>query len=272
MSSYDEIAHDCQKLRQALSKLGIRFRSGNDLGRTLLVAERLAASYAAGEKSGELSTLIIVAHAQRLVRSMLDAIDDPGALECIKRIVGSQIDSLDRQRSLGKDALWELDLANRLKRQSAKVQHVDPPDLIIDMSFGKYGVACKKIYSEKGVEAQVRKGIKQIEKRSCHGVVAVNIDDLVPADVYLRAQTSAHSSNFLHNFNYEFISRHASKLSKFIGAGACDGIFISTTVFSKIEGNRASYHNQSESVLWALDNISGEQKDRLYAFGSILGK
>ncbi|WP_205929461.1 hypothetical protein [Rhizobium leguminosarum] len=36
------------------------------------------------------------------------------------------------------------------------------PDIVVDFGMGDYPIACKKIWSERNVESQVRKGTKQL--------------------------------------------------------------------------------------------------------------
>ena len=76
----------------------------------------------------------------------------------------------ERRPSRGKDALWELDLLSFLRRRSIETV-LREPDIVANFGFGDYPIACKKVYSEKGVETQMRKGVQQTDAPEIDGQV-----------------------------------------------------------------------------------------------------
>ena len=78
----------------------------------------------------------------------------------IRQIAKSDVHLTTRQLSLGKDALWELDLLSFLKRRGVPVRMQEPPDLAVTLPgpWGDYGFACKKVYREDSVASKLRKG------------------------------------------------------------------------------------------------------------------
>ncbi|MDR7009671.1 hypothetical protein [Paraburkholderia strydomiana] len=118
------------------------------------------------------------------------------------------MDLSKRPPSQGKDALWELNLLALFRRLGVQAKLLDPPDIVANFGFGEYPIACKKIYSEKGVEAQMRKGAKQLAPYQGGGLVALNIDDLIPEDVLLKTESAATAGGYLDRLNMSFIERH----------------------------------------------------------------
>lgn len=154
--------------------------------------------------------------------------DDPNAQQCLARIAGNDMNLSGRAISQGKDHLWELDLIYALRRHGFSAQLVDPPDIVVDLAGAPFPIACKKVYSEKGVQAQMRKGADQLKGQGGAGLVAINIDDLVPNDTILASASRAEVSDFLAKFNGDFVERHRLVLQRFVKKGRCDGILVST--------------------------------------------
>ena len=123
-------------------------------------------------------------------------------------IAGNDVNLSGRTRSQGKDHLWELDLLFSLRQRGLSCQLADPPDIVVAMADGTFPIACKKVYSEKGVEAQMRRGVKQLTGHGAGGLVAFNIDDLVPDDHLLKGKSEGAVFNFLFDFNKAFFERH----------------------------------------------------------------
>lgn len=269
-TQFESILDHCEQLRMFLADRGLRFRRDNALAKILRNAEAVISSRLAGKVHAEAGEILNLLYANRIAESILTAKLDEGAWDCVRRIAGNQLGPLDRVRSMGKDALWELELANRLKRLGAKVQHADPPDLIVEGSDFSYGLACKKIYSEKGVEAQVRKGVQQLKKSGRHGLVAISLDELVPRDSILGGPNQQGAVKFLSDFNKKFLERHMRKVGRFIIDERCDGLLVSTSVFSDIKSAENRWSNHTQSMLWSVQDVSPDITRRLASFAQIL--
>lgn len=133
-----------------------------------------------------------------------------------------------------------------------------------------YGIACKKVYSERGVEAQVRKGCRQLEPYGGAGLVGLNIDDLVPPDVLLRSSTNTEAGDFLASANRDFIERHRRNLQRFIVESRCDGILVSTAIISDILRSRVRLNNYTQVVLWTLEEAPQDAKERIQMLRSAI--
>jgi hypothetical protein len=260
-STFENIAEQCKTLSKRLADLEIRFHKESSLGAILRKAMSTGDAWVKRELVWNNRDVINAAYAQRITKAMLSAIDDPGALECLRRIASKQIGSLDREQSHGKNALWELELAEKLKSDGFQVRH-DEPDLQVRLSFGSYGIACKKIYSEKGVEAHIRKGAEQIKRAGLYGIVALNIDELLPKDAVIVGSTTDSISLYVERFQNDFLSRNERKLRKFIDDGRIDGIWLSTHVFAPLKSHHSSLTNHFQNLLWSVGNLNLEQMNR----------
>lgn len=270
--TYQEVAAKAAEVRAAVDRLNIKMHRDCALAKLLRQAEALAREWQQGSSNPDwLPQLMDAAHSNRIADAIHAALDDPGALECIRRMCFNGVDISGRDPSRGKDALWELDLAHFLKRRGVGVRHEDPPDLIADFGFGPYPIACKKVYSERGIESQVRKGAQQLERQGRPGLVAINLDDLAPARSLLQSQSQSSASDFLAQFNHGVIDRNQARLQRFILDGRCDGILVATTTLADIIDSTTRFNTHTQTTLWSLASINGEQSGRLEKIRAVLG-
>lgn len=269
--TYDEIADRARQTRDFFSERRIDIHRESALGVLLREAEALAREWNAGTNEGGINRLIAAAHANRIAEAIGAVRSDTGVDECLRRIAGNSVNLSDRAPSQGKDALWEIELLARLRRYLFDARFVDPPDIVIALDGAPYSVVCKKIYSERGAEAQVRKGIKQLKASGHPGIIALNLDDLVPAGTLLEASSLSQAHDFMHAFNVDFITRQQQRIQRYIADGRCDGVLVSTSVPSGIETVSPNFNNHNQTTLWTLNEASPAACARLRRFSVQMG-
>lgn len=269
--TYEQVAAKATLLRVAIQELGVRMHRESALAKLLREAEALARDWAAGRSEGGIEQVMRAADANRVADAIATAKHDPGALDCIRRMCSNSMDLSERNPSQGKDALWELDFASFLRRRRISVDHVEPPDLLADFGFGAYPIACKKVYSESGLESQVRKAAKQLERYGQPGLVAVNLDDLTPANAVLQSANLETAADFLARFNHSVLDRNQRRLERFIKDGRCDGILVSTTTPADFVDISPRFNTHSQVTLWSLASLPAEQTNRLSRIRDALG-
>ncbi|MFY4261250.1 hypothetical protein ACOTCG_26930 [Achromobacter xylosoxidans] len=119
---------------------------------------------------------VAAGYVHRIVEAVLGVIDLPEADGILHKIHRNSFDLGKITQSTGKDLFWELELFHRLALQGHTPQ-LSEPDLVVDFDFGKYSIACKKVYSLNQLSRNLRKGAKQIKSSGLPGMVALNIDD-----------------------------------------------------------------------------------------------
>lgn len=217
--TYAEIAAQCVGLRDQLAARGLRIHNASPLGKVIQEAIALAREWddepalLAGMPIDEraLRRLIASIHANRVSHAVLEVADDPTAAELLRRIATNPLNLSDREQPKAKDALWEIELLSELRNRGLAARLAEPPDIVVGLDGEEIGFACKKVYSERGVEAQVRKGCAQLASFK-GGVVTLNLDQLVPFDNILSAKGRSEASDILHRLNVEFLRRNAGKL------------------------------------------------------------
>lgn len=269
--TYDEVADRARQTRDFFAEKQIPIHRQSALGVLLREAEALASEWAAGTNDGGIDRLIAAAHANRIAEAIGAVQSDANIDECLRRIAGNSVNLSDRAPSQGKDALWEIELLARLRRNGIDARFLDPPDIMIELDGAPYSIACKKIYSERGAEAQVSKGVKQLAASGHPGIIALNLDDLVPAGTLLEAATIRQAQDFMHAFNVAFINRQQPRIQRYIADGRCDGILVSTSTPSGINAARPKFNNHTQTTLWTLNEASPEARARLRVFSSQMG-
>lgn len=269
-SSYREISDRADQVRGIFESRGVRLHRDSSLGKILRVANDLAMSWEKGDRSGSIYGILAAAQANRVAEAVIAAAGEPNALESLRRIAGNPMDLMGRALSQGKDHLWELELRAILRRRGVSVQLRDPPDIVADVAGTSVPIACKKVYSEKGVEAQIRKGVKQVEAYGAGGLVALNIDDLLPADSILKQRDHALASAWLGAFVSEFIERHRLVFQRPVAQARCDGILVSATCVCDLEEGAPRFTTVTNTTLWSLQTLKPEARVRFEALRQAL--
>src|SRR5690606_16882739 len=109
------------------------------------------------------------------------------------------------------------------------------PDLVINLACERYPVACKKIHSERGVEAQMRKGVQQLARFGAPGLVAFNADDLTPANSIFVSRDTRTAGDHLADLNRDFVDRNQRVLERYVADGRCHGILVTTSIVADLQ-------------------------------------
>jgi hypothetical protein len=175
--------------------------------------------------------------------------------------VGS-LSPFKRVRSQSKDFLWELEAWAYLKRRSIYAVLAEPPDIVVESGADRIGVACKKFYSTRHVQNVLSTGVAQIEKAFEIGIIAVNLDDLLPADTVMRAPTQDAMGEMLTNFNMTFLRNHERHFRKYLSSGRLIAALVSTGGIAEIYQETPRLNTARQSTVWAIPGLS-EQKTRV---------
>lgn len=265
--TYDEIAAKAQLVRELLSERNVRFRAGSALSRLLNQADILSRAWAEQRKP-DMRVLCEAAHVNRLADAITSLAGEPGIQEALKRMAGSVMQPNDRSKSQGKDALWEVVLLDSLRKNGLSAR-ADEPDILVDFGMGDYPIACKKIWSEKGLVKHVRKGAQQLAPFRNGGIIALNLDDLTPPGQVVAQPNKKAALEFLLEFNMAFLNRHKNLLQQAIMDEKCDGFIFSTTALAVLQEEETSLNLVTQASLWHLEEASTEGQERFLAFSNV---
>lgn len=262
-NTFDEIAAKAKNVRVGLEERGIKLRAGSALWQLLRQADTLSLVWAEGGKPRN-EVVWDTLHVNRLADVVTNLLDEPGIEMALTRMAGSVMQPDDRRVSQGKAAFWELVLLSFLKDRGFSVKAAEP-DILVDFGFGDYPIACKKSWSEKGIEDHVRKAAKQLAPFRNGGVIALNLDDLVPSGHGLAVPTLEQASLKLSRAQQSFIEKHKGLLAKAVIEGKCEGFIISTTVNAVLTEEETQPNLVSNFTVWS-GTESPEVTKRFLAF------
>lgn len=262
-SSYQQIAERAEETKDIFQQRGIKLPRDSSLAKLLRSAVNLSTSWNNGERVGDIREILAASHAKRVAGAIVAMAGEANAEQSLRRIAGNPIDLSLRAQSQGKDHLWELELCQWLRGRGMRAFLIDPPDIVLDLAGKSFPIACKKIYSHKGVEAQMSKGAKQLRGFEGGGVVALNIDDLLPEDTVLKERDHVAASNVLGQFVATFIEEHRFKLQRFVAAGRCDGVLVSASSVCDLEEGGPKFTTITDTTLWTLDSLAPEARSRI---------
>jgi len=267
-ATYAEIVFLVDEAVNSIGARGIRFTTGSVLHKLFSDARKLEKQWQS-DKSPDLVTGINTVYAEKIARIIIELEHEPGIDEALQRISGADVNLSSRVKSQGKDALWELTLLTALKRKMRKAQLVDPPDIIVDFGMGDYSIACKKIYEPKSFSSRLREGAKQIGKSGNPGLIAVNIDDLLPGHHILVSQTPASALDTLSKAIRKFFDAEQDAFERVRYKPTVDGVMISASTITDIEETRTRLNLTTTFNFFPFPGRE-EGARRLYALANAL--
>jgi hypothetical protein len=270
VSTYAQVAEKTGLVRRVFETRRIALHPQSVLSQMFNKAEALAETAKSGSPNGSgIEHLIAAMHANRISDAILGVAEEALAQELLLRIAKKDMDLALRAASHGKDALWELELLAFLRRKGARAW-LQEPDIVVSLDGTAYPIACKKINADSGTVSQVRSACKQLRNFGAQGIVALNIDELVPENSVLRGPTVISTGRHLQELAEEYLDRHRLDLQKAVAGEKCDAIIISITSLAEIEGSKPKWNYQTESMFWSVSDKNTAGRDRLMQLGKII--
>lgn len=233
-------------------------RNGLDPSRSASLMKLVSRTSGSGEVPGEQ-----VSHEQILaslqLRRVIDAVDtitdDPSRARLMSELLDGTLDLLARAQSKAKDTLWEIELL-RILRTNGISSEFGEPDLLLTTSADPVGVACKKLYSAANFSKVLSRAVSQIQRSLNLGIVAVNLDDLTPANSILQASTPEVATKMLDKKIYGFMAEHERYLRKYIEPGRAIAVIVSCAVVADLNQNNPRFCNVRQTIAWHIPSIS----------------
>jgi len=184
----------------------------------------------------------------------------------LKDLLNGTLDFMETTQSHSKNILFELEVAGSL-RVIFKNTYLDEPDIVVPFENGNVGIACKKVISENNFEKQLSKGVKQIKDNNfIFGIVAINIDNLLPAKTILNTNTKSQASDILHKENMKFINKYSNKFFKYLKDNRIISVLVVSSIIADIKNEKPRFNNITESTLWTIQNLGEEHKEKIDRF------
>jgi|CXWL01.1.fsa_nt_gi hypothetical protein len=265
-SPYVSIKARAVALRDLLQSHGLQPQRSVTLTKFIDDAIELSDAWICGENDrASFNHLLSAAQIERIASAALSIgnCDNPKAV--LEELLNGSIDLLDRQRSKAKDTLWELELLRILTEHKIDAR-IGEPDLIINFRGARVGMACKKIYSERNFSKVLSNAVAQIERDCDFGIVALNIDDLLPENCLLKAPTVDSMSAILTEWNYAFLRGHKRYLRRYLATGRALSALVSCAAIVDITTAKHRFMNARQVTVWHMPGMPEAQAQQMQKF------
>lgn len=238
-----------------------------DLAGLIADAKRLSDSWLLNQMDQmPIEVLFRVGHLDRLGDAILPLASVPERTRYLERFASGSLDLLERQKSDSKNIFWEVELWTVLRSRGFDAHLREPPDIVVEFESASLGIACKKFYSEKHVQNVLSEAVSQIEESFDFGIVALNLDDLVPPNQILRMPTQQAMGQFIHELNLSFLKRHERHFRKYLASGRLLSALVSTSVLADIRTGGTRFNNARQVTIWTIPGLPPEKDRQLRRF------
>jgi len=258
--SYLQMKEKAEQLELLYKEVGVVIPDGSGLALLIESAKQLSDSWLInGAESVSDTVLFRAAHLNRVSDAILTLRSDTDTAFHLEKLTEGSLDLLERDQSVAKNFLWELELLHVLRVHDVEAELREPPDIVANFEGSSIGIACKKVYSEKNVEKVLSKGVSQIEQEYEFGILAVNIDDLVPAGSLLKAKTQQDMAENISALNLQFLRKHERHFRKYLETGRVLSALVSTSVLADVQNGDVRLNNARQSSVWMIPGLSEDK-------------
>jgi len=228
---------DGLELLQLFRRQGLNPNRSTSLIRLIESTARLSdALLMAKDHEKSYADLFSALQVSRIVDAINTVTNDAPLPRILKELLDGDIDLLARSQSKAKDTLWELELLRMMRANGVKAV-LDEPDLLLAGMADEIGVACKKLYSEANFSKVISVAVRQIRRSLKLGLVAVNIDDLLPANTILSADSQEVASQMMNIRIGDFMARQERYLRHYLEPGRAIAILVSCAALADLKHN-----------------------------------
>lgn len=179
------------------------------------------------------------------------ALRDVKGGESYLRKITANLDFFTPERSVAKDIFWELELWWMIRRKLPTAKLMDPPDIMLNLDGGALGLACKSVYSEASVEKALSTGVKQITGNCDAGVVAFNIDSLLPPACVIKAKDKEGLDQLMHPKIDGFIKRHRRHIDRYLNQRRLAAVAVCISGVGEIHGWSVPFNTVRSTLIYA---------------------
>ena len=245
---------------------GLETRRSESLQQLIDMTIAMSDSWDRGDKDEvTLAHLLAAAQIERIATAALSTTRCAAQKSTLRGLLTGSLDLLGREQSKAKDTLWELELLRILVDHKIDAT-LGEPDLSVHFSGAPVGFACKKIYSEGNVSKVLSNAVSQIEREGEFGIIALNLDDLLPANAILKAPTLPVMSTMLEERNSAFIRTHERHLRKYLTPGRAIAALVSCAAIADVVNAENRFLNARQTTVWQIPGIPDAKAAQMNQF------
>lgn len=260
-----QIKYEAEKVLSLAKKYSVLIPEASDFSRLLSLAIQTSDNAFLGK---EVTNEMELATAQfaRVCDALLALENTEDFKQLLIKLCSGPLNLISRVQAQPKNFLWEGELLGMLRMCGLDAVMREPPDIVVTCLGEEIGIACKKLYSEKNVEKVFSNGVGQIESHFDNGMVAFNLDDLVPDDFVISEDTERAAAERINILNRKFIGYHSRHFRKYLNGERVSAAFVSTSLLVRIGGDPQNLRNIRQSTIWTLPGNGGKKKPVMQFF------
>lgn len=209
--------------------------------------------------------LLAAAQIERIATAALSTTRSAAQATALRGLLTGTLDLLGREQSKAKDTLWELELLRVLVNHKIDAT-LGEPDLSVRFSGAPVGFACKKVYSEGNVSKVLSNAVSQLEREGEFGIIALNLDELLPANSILKAPTLSVMTSMLEARNNDFLRAHERHLRKYLTPGRAISVLVSCAAVADVESAEDRFLNARQTTVWQIPGIPDAKAEQMNRF------
>jgi hypothetical protein len=253
--NHDALRSKIELIRNLYKVSNIQLNSTSQLCGLLESAEKLVDGWASGNSETTDTALLFKSlHIERISSAVQVLSSEDSREKYLKDLLRGTLNFFEREPSHAKSILWELEVCAKIRKAIPDTQLAEP-DVVVNLQGQKIAIPCKKIFSEKGVSKVLSNAVSQFEKSFDFGIVAINIDDLIPADVLLKARTFEELGNKLHSANMAFLTNHGRHFKKYLSESRIIAVIASTSLIADILDESPKFNNALQWAIWTTPEL-----------------
>lgn len=261
-----EVRKKAKEIEQIYSDAAVPLPGTCDLGRMVRNAKELWGNWFLNNTERlSWETIFLAMLLDRIADAVLPLRGNASIAQYLKALRSGSLNFFSRERSKAKDIFWELEVWARILRRDADA-HLAEPDVVVNYEGSSIGIACKKIYSERHVQNVLSQAVRQIERNLDFGIVALNLDDLLPPDVVLRKNSTNAVADILLRANSTFLQEHERHFRKYLSEGRLISAMVSTSVLADVPPERPQFRNTYQWTVWTIPGLGPRYQEPLDNF------
>lgn len=253
--NHDALRSKIELIRNLYEGSNIQLNSTSQLYELLESVEKLVDEWASGDSETTDTALLFKSlHVERISSAMQVLSSEDSRKKYLKDLLQGTLNFFEREISHAKSILWELEVCAKIRKSIPDTQLAEP-DVVVNIQGQTIAIPCKKIFSEKGVPKVLSNAVSQFEKHFDFGIVAINIDDLIPAGVLLTAKTFEELGDKLHRANMIFLRNHERHFKKYLSESRIIAVIASTSLVADILDESPKFNNALQWAIWTTPEL-----------------
>ncbi len=263
VSDFQKLKDKAVEIENLYKKANIVLQSESELAHMIQNTKNCWELQLSGKQYSR-NNFFLCLHLDRVAKAILPLQNEDQQTQCLylKKLLSGTLDFFKREKSEAKSFLWELEVWSWLREKTENVK-LEEPDVTIDYNDSHIAIACKKLYSEKHVQNVLSEGVGQIEKGFEFGIVAINIDELLPENMVLKAGNTNIAAEIIQKNNDKFLNKHSRHFEKYFSKSRIISVVVSTSTLIDIPSQRPRFSNMYQRIIWTVSGLSVKHKKQL---------